>query len=47
MWQKINARDIRTMFELMSINFTTKRYGHGAGMRQYRANFMAQVRSIY
>ncbi len=56
--KKINARDIRTMFGLRStnftiektkdsINFTTKGYGHGAGMSQYGANFMAQEGSSY
>ena len=56
--KKINARDIRTMFGLRStnftiektkdsINFTTKGYGHGAGMSQYGANFMAQDGSTY
>ena len=30
-----------------SINFTTKGYGHGAGMSQYGANFMAQDGSTY
>lgn len=49
----ISGRDIRTMFNLRSTNFTikknkdsieftTKGYGHGAGMSQYGANFMAQ-----
>ncbi|MBS5794334.1 MAG: SpoIID/LytB domain-containing protein [Lachnospirales bacterium] len=56
--KKINGRDIRTMFGLRStnftiektkdsINFTTKGYGHGAGMSQYGANFMAQDGSSY
>lgn len=54
----ISARDIRTMFNLRSTNFTiektkdsikftTKGYGHGAGMSQYGANFMAQDGSDY
>lgn len=48
----ITGRDIRTMFDLRSTHFTikknkdniefiTKGYGHGAGMSQYGANFMA------
>ncbi|WP_250278954.1 stage II sporulation protein D [[Clostridium] colinum] len=56
--KKISGRDIRTMFGLRStnftiektkdsINFTTKGYGHGAGMSQYGANFMAQDGSSY
>ncbi len=51
--QKISGREIRTLFGLRSTNFTiektkdsidftTKGYGHGAGMSQYGANFMAQ-----
>lgn len=54
----ISGRDIRTMFNLRSTNFTiektdksikftTKGYGHGAGMSQYGANFMAQDGSNY
>lgn len=56
--KKINAREIRTLFSLRSTNFTiektstsidftTKGYGHGAGMSQYGANFMAQDGSDY
>lgn len=48
----LTGREIRTMFELRSTNFTikkekggilftTKGFGHGAGMSQYGANFMA------
>lgn len=50
---KLTGREIRTMFNLRSTNFTikknkdsieftTKGYGHGAGMSQYGANFMAK-----
>lgn len=55
--QKLTGRDIRTMFNLRSTNFTvnkndfieftTKGYGHGAGMSQYGANFMAQQGKTY
>ena len=55
---KITGREIRTMFKLRSTNFTTKKtnegiefttkgYGHGAGMSQYGANFMAQDGKSY
>lgn len=55
---QISGRDIRTMFGLRSTNFTivknedsisftTKGYGHGAGMSQYGANFMAEDGSTY
>lgn len=55
---KLTGRDIRTMFGLRSTNFTikkskdgieftTKGYGHGAGMSQYGANFMAKDGKSY
>lgn len=54
----ISGKDIRTMFNLRSTNFTikknndsvdftTKGYGHGAGLSQYGANFMALDGSSY
>ena len=56
--KNISAREIRTLFGLRSTNFTinktknsidftTKGYGHGAGMSQYGANFMAQEGKTY
>lgn len=56
--QTISGSDIRTMFNLRSTNFTitknednikftTKGYGHGAGLSQYGANFMALDGSDY
>lgn len=55
---KISGRDIRSILGLRSTNFsiiknddsisfTTKGYGHGAGMSQYGANFMAEDGSSY
>lgn len=54
----IAGKDIRTMFDLRSTNFTiqknednitftTKGYGHGAGMSQYGAEFMAKEGKTY
>lgn len=56
--QTISGADIRIMFNLRSTNFTiqknsntieftTKGYGHGAGLSQYGANFMALNGSSY
>ena len=55
---KLTGREVRTMFNLRSTNFTikknkdgieftTKGYGHGAGMSQYGANFMAKDGNNY
>lgn len=54
----ITGRELREMFSLRSTNFivekqknnmvfTTKGYGHGAGMSQYGANFMAEEGDTY
>ncbi len=54
----ITGKEMRELLELKSSNFTisqnnnelifiTKGYGHGAGMSQYGANFMAQEGSTY
>lgn len=56
--QKMTGREIRELFNLRSSNFiikknkeniefTTKGYGHGAGMSQYGANFMAKDGKTY
>jgi stage II sporulation protein D len=54
----LTGREVRTLFELRSSHFTireendkiifvTKGYGHGAGMSQYGANFMAEQGKSY
>ena len=55
---ELSGRELRTIFDLRSSHFTlqqtasklifeTKGYGHGVGMSQYGANFMAQSGSTY
>lgn len=54
----ISGKEVRTLFELRSANFdlaydgstfvfTTRGYGHGAGMSQYGAAYMASLGSDY